>query len=63
MSTDELILQMQCVMFDGHSGVWDARAKNCEAYADGATPRAAMEAALALRDGPTAIEQPNSDLF
>ena len=63
MTTDELLLQMQCVMFDGHSGVWDARAKNCEAYADGATPRAAMEAALALRDGPVLEAEPNSDLF
>ena len=63
MTTDELLLQMQCVMFDGHSGLWDARAKNCEAYAAGDTPRAAMEAALALRDGPVMEAEPNGDLF
>lgn len=48
MSTDELLLRMRAVLWDGHLQRWDARVKNCEQYGHGATPREAMEDAMRL---------------
>lgn len=51
----DLLNQMACVMF--YDDVWRARAQGCQQYAEGATPEAAMQAALDL------LNQLNSDLF
>lgn len=51
MSTIELVLQMQTLMqYRSPKGLWHARATGCSEFACGATPRIAMEAALALRE-------------
>ena len=52
-----MIHLMSAVLF--FNGQWHARAQGCAQFAVGATPDAAMAAALALRDG----EMPNADLF
>ncbi len=50
MSTEELLSRMRAVLWDGHDKKWDARAKYCEKWGHGATPREAMEEALRLED-------------
>jgi ABC-type glucose/galactose transport system permease subunit len=52
-----MINLMSAVLF--FNGMWHARAQGCSQFAVGATPEAAMVAALTLRDG----EMPNADLF
>lgn len=44
MTTDELLSQMSTVLF--FDGVWHARARGSAVFAKGATPHAAMWAAL-----------------
>lgn len=58
MTTEELLLKMGAVIWDGHAGLWFARATGCTQFAKAKTPREAMEAALVMLD-----PMPNADLF
>lgn len=50
MTTDELLFRMATVLWNGSTRQWNARAKGCSNFANGATPREAMEKALAIWD-------------
>lgn len=62
MTTDDLLREMRCVMFDGQHQRWMARCTGGKGYEWGKTPRQAMERALAVRDAPK-TDMPNQDLF
>lgn len=59
MTTDELLDEMAVLMCFG--GGWDARAKNCQTYGNGTTPRAAMLDALRVRDGQPQAPKPAAE--
>lgn len=65
MTIIELVLKMGSLLqYRNEKGLWHARAKGRSQFASGATPRIAMEAALALREeqsSPAQITLPLDD--